>query len=77
MIPSFTIDESTLLHEEFFSAKVPLFLPPPTYGRMDKPAAYLYKKEHISFRFDSVSLYTKVLTPPQPVSLKGILRGNF
>ena len=50
MILHLKVDESTLQDKSFFTRDVPLFLPPPIFGRIDKPYSYQYKKEHYSYK---------------------------
>ena len=53
MVSLLQVDESTLPNKEFFTASVPIFLPPATYGRLDKPCAYLYRKHQVVYRYIS------------------------
>ena len=50
MCPHLTIDKSLWKDESFFTHKVPLFLPPPIYGRLDTPTNYHYRKDHTNYR---------------------------
>lgn len=50
MIPNLKIDESALKNPDVFSQDVPLFLPPPTYGRLDTPFTYQYRKNRSNYK---------------------------